>query len=68
MPKHDSAIIRAFSRQGLSGAELDAAVLAYKIANSSALDNTADAEARTEMKQLIAEYLRDTSARRIRRG
>ena len=67
MPKHDPAIIRAsFSLQGLGGAELDAAVLAYKIANSSALDNTAEAEAMTEMKQVVAEYVRDMSARRIR--
>ena len=67
MPKFDPAIIReSFSRQGLDGAELDAAVLAYKIANSSALDNTADAEAMTGMKQLIAGYVRDTSAKSIR--
>ena len=69
MPKHDPALIRqSFSRQGLGGAELDAAVLAYKIANSLALDNTAHAEAITEMKQLIAEYVRDTSAKHIRNG
>jgi len=67
MPKHDPALIRqSFSRQGLGGVELDAAVLAYKIANSLALDNAADAEAISEMKQLIAEYVRDTSTKDTR--
>jgi hypothetical protein len=67
MPKHDPALIRqSFSRQGLDGPELDAAVLAYNIANSSALDKTADAEAMSEMKQLIAEYVRDTSTKDTR--
>ena len=66
MPKHDPALIReSFTQQGLGGAELDAAVLAYEIANSLALHNTADAEAMSEMKQLIAEYVRDTSAKGI---
>ena len=67
MPKHDPAIVReSFSRQGLDGPELDAAVLAYKIANSSALDKTADVESMSEMKQLIAEYVRDTSTKDAR--
>ena len=67
MPKHDPALIRqSFSRQGLGGVELDAAVLAYKIANSLALDSAADVEAISELKQLIAEYVRDTSRRGTR--
>jgi hypothetical protein len=66
MPKHDAASLReAFSRQGLGGAELDAAVLAYKIANNLPLDNALDAETLTGMRQLIAEYVRDTSGRKI---
>jgi hypothetical protein len=45
-PMHRSAIIReTLSRQGLSGADLEAAVLAYQIANNLPLDNAVYAEA-----------------------
>ena len=44
MPNHDTAsILEAFSREGLAGAELDAAVLAYKTANNLPLDNSGEA-------------------------
>jgi hypothetical protein len=52
--------VRRFSREGLRGAELETAVLAYKIANNFQLDHTAQAEEMIELKRIIAEYLRDT--------
>jgi hypothetical protein len=67
MPKHDTATIReAFRQEGLSGEDLEAAMLAYRIANNWPLDNAAEAEAMAEMKRSIATYVRDTSERRIK--
>ena len=58
MPRHDMATIRdALSREGLGGAVLETAVLAYKIANNFQLDHTAEAEEITELKRIIAEYV-----------
>jgi hypothetical protein len=60
MPRHDTATIReALSREGLRGAELETAVLAYTIANNFQLDHTAEAEEMIELKRII-EYLRHT--------
>jgi hypothetical protein len=59
MSKHETATIReAFRQQGLDGAELEAAVLAYLIANNLPLEN--GAETITEMKRFIAAYVHDT--------
>jgi hypothetical protein len=66
MPKHDTAIIReAFRREGLGGQELEAAVLAYRIANNWPLDNATGADAIAAMKGFITTYLRGTSERKI---
>jgi hypothetical protein len=49
-----AAIIReALSRQGLGGADLEAAVLAYKVANNLPLDTVVDAEAMARRIELF---------------
>ena len=59
-----SATIReALCRQGLSGAELDAALLAYKIANN--LPDATEAEEMAELKRLVGAYVYDASTRKI---
>ena len=66
MSGHDTTTLReALSREGLRGAELEAAVLAYKIANNLPLDIATEVKDMTEMKQRIAAYVRDTSGREI---
>jgi hypothetical protein len=56
----------AFRQDGLSGEELEAAVLAYQIANNWPLDSAAKAEAMAEMKRSIATYVRDTAERNLK--
>jgi hypothetical protein len=49
-----AAIIRdALSRQGLGGADLEADVLAYKVANNLPLDTVVDAEAMARRMELF---------------
>ena len=62
MSKRDDETLReVLSREGLNATELEAAVLAYKIANNLPLEDAPGGEAMTEKKRLIAAYVRGTS-------
>ena len=66
MPKYDIETIReSLCQQGLNGAELKTAVLAFKIANKLPLGDAAEVEAIAELRQLVAKYLQETSERKI---
>jgi hypothetical protein len=59
-----SATIReALCQQGLNGAELDAGVLAYKIANN--LPDATEAEEIAELKRFVGAYVYEASTREI---
>jgi hypothetical protein len=53
-PMQRAVIIRdALSRQGLGGADLEAGVLAYKVANNLPLDTVVDAETMARRAELF---------------
>ena len=59
MAAGDVIVREALRRHGLSGADLDAAVLAYKIANNLPVDNATEAEQTAQMKRLVGVYAHD---------
>ena len=64
MSKRDDETLReVLSREGLNATELEAAVLAYKIANNLPLEDAPGGEAMTEKKRFIAQYVRGTSGK-----